>query len=386
MKVREKMLPVCSPCGGDEEINALSQVVKSNWFGKGPKVAEFEKEFAKRVGVKYALAVTSNSHGMDLVIKALNIKGGDIISPTVSFLTTAVVPVWNNCTTNVVDVDAYTMCINPKEVKKYLTSNTKAVIAVNLNGVPAPIDEIRKFYDGFVIEDCAHSAPGYANAGTKGDVAIWSFQATKVITSGDGGMITLNDEKLYNKLKEMSWFGITQTYDRLNKKNDLSNKPGYSWNYSAENIGYKCYMIDLTAAICLEQMKKLSKHLKWRQHIQTRYNNELNSVIKRPPWSETVQHYSIKIPTESNYNRNDLIDYLMTKNIHTSVHYKPMHQHGAIQNHLTFENRMFDIADKEWLEMMSLPCHPVMTEEDIDYVIYWVNNYFEQIGEQIDEL
>ncbi len=373
MKIRKKMLPVCSPSGGKEEIKAISKVIKSNWFGKGPLVNQFEKEFAKKVGVKYALAVTSNTHGLDLVLKSLNINSGNIISPTISFLTTAVVPIWNNCSTNIVDVDPYTLCIDPEQIKKNINSDTKAIISVNLNGVISPTDEIRKFYDGLIIEDCAHCAPGYANAGQQGDIAVWSFQATKLMTSGDGGMITLNDEKLYNKLKKLTWFGITQTYDRLNKKDNKSDKPGYAWDYSADIIGYKCYMIDLTASLCLEQMKKLPKHVKLRQHIQTRYNNELHKIIKCPPWSETVQHYSIKVPSKY---RADLINYLASKNIHTSVHYKPMHLHSGLTPYLTNKTQNYPVADKEWKKLISLPCHPVMKEKDIDYVIYWVNSYF----------
>ena len=173
MKIRKTMLPVLRPYGGDEEINALKEVIESGWWGKGPKVAQFEKEFANMVGAKYAIAITSNSHGQDLVMKALDIKDGDVINPTISFMATAMIPLWQeNITTNVVDVDPITMCIDPEDVRKNITPNTKAIIAVNQAGVPAPIDEIRKFYKGLIIEDCAHSCytPG---AGMKGDIAIW---------------------------------------------------------------------------------------------------------------------------------------------------------------------------------------------------------------------
>ena len=151
-------------------------------------------------------------------------------------MATAMIPLWQeNTTTNVVDVDPITMCIDPEDVRKHITPNTKAVIAVNQAGVPAPIDEIREFFDGLIIEDCAHSCytPG---AGTKGDVAIWSFQAVKTMPCGDGGMITLDDEELYNKLKEMTWFGVSSTFSRVdkNKNDDVSGKPGYTWDYEVD--------------------------------------------------------------------------------------------------------------------------------------------------------
>ena len=368
------MLPVLRPEGGQEEIDALSKVIKSGWWGKGPLVAKFEKEFAEMVGAKYAVAVTSNSHGQDLVMKALDIKDGDVINPTISFMATAMIPLWQeNITTNVVDVDPINMNIDPEAVRKAITPNTKAVIAVNEAGVPAPIDEIREFFDGLIIEDCAHSC--YTEgAGQKGDIAIWSFQAVKTMPCGDGGMITLNDEKLYNKLKEMTWFGVSSTYSRVAKEDTVTGKPGYTWDYEVDKIGYKCYMIDLQAAICLEQMKKLPKILEWRRHVQARYNKELHSCIERPPHTETVQYYCSKVPAE---HRGDLIDYLASKNIHTSVHFKPLHKYEIIQKNMTHPDAKFPIADKEWLRLVSLPVHPAMTEEDIDYVVYWVNKYFE---------
>ncbi len=377
MKIREIMLPVLRPKGGKEELDALKEVIESGWWGKGPKVAQFEKEFAKMVGAKYAIAVTSNSHGQDLVMKALEIEDGDVINPTISFMATAMIPLWQkNITTNVVDVDPITMCIDPEDVRKSLTPKTKAVIAVNQAGVPAPIDEIRKFFDGLIIEDCAHSCytPG---AGMKGDVAIWSFQAVKTMPCGDGGMITLNDEKLYNKLKEMTWFGVSSTFSRVskNKKDDISGKPGYTWDYEVDKIGYKCYMIDISATICLEQMKKLPKNLKWRRYIQERYNNALGSLIQIPPYSDTVQYYCAKVSAD---HRDALIDYLADKKIHTSVHFKPLHKYKIIKEHMTHKDKEFPIADKEWLKLVSLPVHASMTEEDIDYVIYWVKKYFEE--------
>ena len=116
MKIREKILPVLQPVGGDEEIKNLSESISNGWWGKGPKVAEFEKQFAEMVGSKYAVAVTSNTAGQDLVIKALGLKGCDIISPTMSFMTTAVVPLWNDCTSTIVDVLDNTLCIDPEDV------------------------------------------------------------------------------------------------------------------------------------------------------------------------------------------------------------------------------------------------------------------------------
>ena len=370
MDIRDTMLPVLRPLGGEEEVQAIREVIESGWWGKGPKVEEFENEFAKMVGHKYAVAVTSNSHGQDLVMKAKGLHGIDVINPTISFIATAQIPLWNNCSTNIVDVREHDLNICPDDVKRNLKRNSDALIAVNMAGVPAPIDEIREFYDGFIIEDCAHSCyvPG---AGKKGDCAVWSFQAVKTMPCGDGGMITTDDYDLYCKLKDMTWFGVSSTWSRAK---GLSGKPGYSWDYQVDLLGYKYYMIDIMAAICLEQMKKLPTHLDMRKHIQAEYNSKLPEIVGRPPFSETVQYYVARVPGE---HRDKLIDYLASKNIHTAVHFKPLHKYSILRQ---YNYRDYAVADNVWEGLISLPCHPAMTQKDIDYVIYWVKKYFEGVN------
>lgn len=381
MEIRKDMLSVQRPLGGNEEVEAIKDSIENGWWTKGPKVEQFEKEFAKHVGSKYAVAVTSNSHGQDLVMKAMGIKNADVISPTMSFMSTAIVPLWNNCTSNIVDIRRDDLNLDPVDVKRNLKKNTEAIIAVNMAGIPAPIDEIREFYDGFIIEDCAHSCytPG---AGSKGDVGVWSFQAVKTLPTGDGGMITTNDYDLYKKLQSLSWFGIESTYSRVSGnthlKKDLATssknpegKPGYTWDYDVTELGYKYYMIDLLAAIGLVQLKKLDGHLEIRRNIQKRYNNELNDIVGKPMWSDTVQYYCARVPEK---HRDLLIEYLKNKNIHTSVHYKPLHLHEIVK-----QQREYPIADTEWKKLISLPVHPAMTDEDTDYVIYWINKYFEKL-------
>ena len=240
---------------------------------------------------------------------------------------------------------------------------------MNHAGVPAPIEEIREFYDGLILEDCAHSCytPG---AGTKGDVAVWSFQAVKTMPCGDGGMITTNDKDLYEKLVPMTWLGITSTYSRANKGDNLTGKPGYSWDYEVDVVGYKCYMIDIMAAICLEQMKKLPRHLELRRYIQKQYNEKLSEYIQPPEWSETCQYYCARVAEE---DRDNLMDYLADKKIHTSVHFKPLYLYDVVSQ---MNQRDYPVINKEWKRLISLPCHPAMTEKDIDYVIYWTQEYF----------
>jgi perosamine synthetase len=365
--VRDTMLPVLRPVGGSEEIDALRGVIESGWWGKGPLVEQFEREFAEMVGAKHAIAVTSATAGQDLVLKALGVKGADVVSPTISFMTTAAVPLWNDCTSTLVDVDPDTLCLDPVDVRRALRPKTKVVTTVNYAGVPAPHEAIREFYDGFILEDCAHSCytPG---AGRGGDAAVWSFQATKTMPCGDGGMITTDDTELYEKIVPLTWLGISSTYSRTQGDNP-TGRPGYSWDYDIKVLGYKAYMIDLTAAIALEQMKKLPGNLDLRRHVQARYNAELGDLIQIPPHSETVQFYAARVDAAV---RDELIDYLADKKIHTSVHYKPLHFYPIVS-----QVRDFPVANREWERLISLPCHAGMTDDDIDYVVYWVRAFFE---------
>jgi perosamine synthetase len=380
MEIRKEPLKVLGPCGDESDVQAIREVILSGWWGKGPKVQEFEEKFAKLVGAKHAIAVTSNSHGQDLVMKAMGFKGVDVINPTMSFVATAEIPFWNDCTSNIVDVDPINLNITPEEVEKWKKPNSEALIAVNMSGVPAPIDEIRKVFGGFIIEDCAHSC--YTEgAGSKGDAAVWSFQAVKTMPVGDGGMITLDDDDLANKIREMLWFGVASTWSRTG--DDTGKRPGYAWDYQVDRLGYKYYMTDLIATLGLSQMKKLDRFLKVRRHVQKRYNEELPDVFERPPHSETVQYYGTKLDRKM-YNfapdgsgcsvmgRDNLIDYLADKKIHTSVHFKPLHHYSLLK-----QDREYPVADTEWTKLITLPCFNNMTDDDIDYVLYWINKFIE---------
>ena len=143
--IRENILPVLGPSGGEEEVQALREVIESGWWGKGPKVEEFEEKFAQMVGHKYAVAVTSNSHGQDLVMKAMGFKGVDVINPAISFIATAIVPLWNDCTSNIVDVKKEDLCIDPREIEKYKKPNSEVLISVDQAGVLADY-KIKKIF------------------------------------------------------------------------------------------------------------------------------------------------------------------------------------------------------------------------------------------------
>ena len=174
---------------------------------------------------------------------------------------------------------------------------------------------------------------------------------------------------MYHKLKLLTNFGIPEdTYKRATGNNSSDLKPGYVWDFNISSVGYKAYMNDLQATLLLSQLNKLDKYLKIRMKIQKKYNDELPNEIVRPEWSGTCLFYSAAV---NENHRNNLMTFLSSKKIHTTIHFKPLHLHSLFE-----QKRNFAIADNEWIKLISLPCHSAMTDEDIDYVIYWVKEYF----------
>jgi perosamine synthetase len=369
MILKNVPINVLKPIGDNDDIKSISKVIKSGWWGNGPLTHELEEKFKLLTNSKYAVATNSNTSALDMVIKAYNLKGCDILSPTISFATTAIVPIWNQCNTILCDVEEKSLNISIESIKKNLTKNTKAIIVVNMAGVPANIGEIRKIFKGLIIEDCAHSAY-IKGAGEQGDVALWSFQAVKTMPAGDGGLITLNSKKIYNTLRSLSWFGIPSTFSRIG-----GSRKGYTWDYDIKNLGYKTYMIDLTASLCLSQFRKLKKNLSKRVFIRDYYIKNLRNHFNFLDNSETVQYMIVKL--KKKYQRDNLINFLKSKNIQTSVHFKPIHLFKIFKNQYK-QTGNFSIANKIWKQILTLPCHPGVTKQDLKYICYWINKFFEK--------
>jgi perosamine synthetase len=370
MKIKNKAINVLKPIGDQEDVKSISKVIKSGWWGNGPLTTKLEDKFKKLTSNKYAVATNSNTSALDIIIKAYNLEGCDILSPTISFATTAIVPLWNKCNSILCDVEEQTLNISIDSIKKNLTKKTKAIVVVNMAGVPANIVEIRKVFKGLIIEDCAHSAY-VKGAGEQGDVAIWSFQAVKTMPAGDGGMITLNSKKIYNKLRSLSWFGIPSTFSRIN----ANKKKGYNWDYDITNIGYKTYMTDLSASLCLSQLKKINKNLKKRVFIRDYYIKNLSNHFNFLVNSETVQYMIVRLKNAK--HRDSLINFLKSKNIQTSVHFKPIHLFTIFKKKYKQEGK-FPIANKIWKQILSLPCHPGISRRDLKYISYWINIFFKK--------
>ena len=357
------MIPVLQPTTYPKLNEEMIKVLESGWWGFGSKTIELEKRFAEYVGSKYAVATNSGTAALDLCLKVYGIKGGELITTPMTFVADAIVGEWNNMDVTFADIDEDTLCLDPKSV--VVNKDTKAIITVDSHGRLADIDGLRKIFKGLIIEDCAHAmyTPG---AGKKGDIAIWSFQAVKSLPTGDGGMITTDDDKIYERLRTLTWLGVEKnTFQRVGAKR-------YTWDYDITQAeGLKCYMNDLTAVIGLGQLRRLEETNAKRRAIQAVYNDAFRDMkqIKLPQYSHTVQYYTMKCE-----RRGELSDFLATNDIATSVHFKPL-------NFMTYwkkgEKRELKVNNKVWKELLSLPVHNALTWKEAEKIIYFVKRFYE---------
>jgi perosamine synthetase len=358
------MIPVLRPTYTEKIKKELCEVLDSGWTGFGPKTIEFEKKFAEYVGSKYAIATNSGTSALDLCLKAYGIKGGELITTPMTFVSDAIVGEWNGMDVTFADIDPDSLCLDPKTV--IITKNTKAIITVDSHGRLADIDGLRKKFKGLIIEDCAH-AMYTSGAGKKGDIAIWSFQAVKSMPIFDGGMITTNDEKIYNRLRTLTWLGVEKsTYERAEGKR-------YSWDYDITQAqGIKAYMTDIQAVIGLGQLERVGELCAKRRAVQSVYNEAFRKIkeIKIPAYSATCQYYTMQCQ-----KRDELSDFLAGKGITTSVHFKPL-------NFMTYwkkaQKRPLPVNDTVWLKLLSLPVHDGLTWSDCEYIINCVKEFYDK--------
>lgn len=379
-----KMIQLFKPSMDEQEIEAVSEVLRSGWLGFGPKTAEFEMKFAQYVGAKHAIALNSCTAALHLSIKAFNIGAGDevLVSP-ITFVSTIHAILYNEATPVFVDIEPDTLCISPADIKRKITSRTKAIIPVHYGGHPCDMDEIMQIAEQnnlIVIEDAAHACGAVYKGkkiGSIADATCFSFHAVKNLATGDGGMITTNRLEIVNLLKRLSWMGIDKnTWDRtetLELEKEKEKYSGYSWYYEVSELGYKYYMNDITASIGLVQLEKLERMNRRRRKIVQMYNNAFRDInwIETPVEREYVKsschNYVIKTPY-----RDQLNLYLKNKNIATGVHYMPIHLHLYYKNKFSAN---VPIAEKIWTRLLTLPLYPDLTEEQVNYIISMITSF-----------
>lgn len=369
-------LPFHAPDIGEEEIDAVVDVLRSGWLTTGSKANQFEQEFAAVVGARYAIAVNSCTAALHLALDACGIREGDeVIIPTMTFAATGEAVTYFGARPVLVDCAEDTMNMDPKRVEQAITSRTKAMIPVHFAGHPCEMDlllEIARANRLYVIEDAAHALPARyrgKSVGTIGDCTCFSFYATKTITTGEGGMVTTDNGDWAKRIRAMSLHGLSR--DAWNRYSAQG-----SWYYEILAPGFKYNMTDIAAALGIAQLHKCERFWKVRDHYAALYRDGFRDIpeIICPRAEEYVQHawhlYVIQLDLNRlRIGRNEFVALLQREQIGCSVHFIPLHLHPYYQNTWGYCHEDFPTATAVYQRTISLPLYPKMNEADIRRVV-----------------
>lgn len=374
MEKRKEFLPYSQPYWGNEEIESMTAAIKSNWWSRGPKTAEFEKKFADYVGAKYAVAVNSCTAALHAALVAHGIGPGDeVITTPLTFCSTVNVIVHCGATPVFADVLEDTGDIDPDEIERKITPKTKAIIPVHYAGVPCDmerIEAIAKEHNLFILEDCAHglyTKTGDRMVGSKNSCAF-SFYATKNISTGEGGMLTTDSKEIADKARVFTLHGMSHNaWNRYNK--------GGTWRYDVEIAGFKYNMTDLQASLGVVQLDRLEFMQNRRVELKKIYDEKLNGVkgITIPSDNykgrSSIHLYIIRVDKKDlDIDRDEFIEELNDMNIGTSVHFIPVHLHPFYREKFGTKEGDYPVTERIFDKIISLPLYPSMTEEDVEYV------------------
>ena len=352
------MIPLFRPDYGEHETAAVADVLDSGWVGLGPRTEQFEQQFAERVGSRYAVATNSCTAALHISLELLGIGPGDeVIVPTLTFVSTAHAVRFCGAKPVFCDVDAETLCINLDDAARKITPRTAAIIPVLYAGQPLDVGADYMSPDGRTIPliyDAAHAAGSTFDAGGS-KLACWSFHAVKNLACGDGGMLTTSDRRQAERARRLRWLGIDRsTWDR----SSIGRR--YWWEYDVAEIGHKSHMNDIAAAIGLAQLARLDEMQQSRRRIAERYRERLDGVVRLPAESPGSSRHLFVIRTP---RRDELAAALREAEIHTGVHYKPLHLYRCYG-----PGPSLPVAEREWRKILSLPIFPRLKLVGVDRI------------------
>lgn len=365
------MIPYGKQTIEQDDIQAVVDVLKSDFLTTGPKIAEFEQTVADYVGAKYAVAISNGTSALHAACFAAGIGPGDeVITTPLTFAASANCVLYCGGTPVFADVDPRTYNIDPEDIRRKITDRTKAIIAVHLAGQPCDMDAIHSIareHGLIVIEDGAHALGSVykgKKVGSLSDMTTFSFHPVKPITTGEGGMIVTDNEELYKKMVLFRSHGITRD-DSMMTRNDGP------WFYQQFDLGYNYRITDIQCALGCSQMKKLDRFLKRRKELVARYNEafaDCSNIVTPYQFPDTESGWHLYIVQVKNCDRKQVFEALREKGIGVNVHYIPVYMHPYYQ-----ENGYKDVhctnAEEIYSHIISLPLYPGLTDEQQDYVI-----------------
>lgn len=358
-----------------EDIQAVVEVLQSDWLTTGPKVGEFERAFADVVDAKYAVAVNSGTAALHAAMYALGIGPGDeVIVPAMTFAATANCVVFQGGTPVFADVGSETLLIEPSSVEDRISPKTKAIIAVDYAGQPCDYDTlaaIAKKHNLALVADACHSLGArYKDrpVGSLVRLSAFSLHPVKHITTGEGGMITTDDPKLAEKMPLFRSHGITTDHRQREAQG--------SWFYEMVDLGYNYRITDFQCALGLSQLKKLPKWIARRREIAHRYDEAFQNIPRVNPLSvqsETFHAYHlyvIRLDLDgTDLNRSVVFSKLREAGIGVNVHYIPVYLHPFYRNRLDTHPGLCPVAEWAYERIISLPMYPTLSHGDQCHVI-----------------
>lgn len=360
----------------EDEIEAVSRTLRSGWLTSGPMVRDFEAAFATYLGgTVQGIATNSATLGLLTALQAMGIGPGDEVITTTNTFTASAMPVHQLGGTPVlVDIDPRTLNIDPDRIEAAITPRTRALIPVHLSGLACDMDAIHDIADRhglFVIEDAAHALPttwqGTMVGAGRSAATVFSFYATKTITTGEGGMITCGDPDFARKMKRLRLHGInSDAFQRLGAN---------AWEYDVTEAGFKANMTDIAASIGLVQLRKLNAMWQRRSDIAARYKEALADLpltlpASAPDGDKHAWHlFIVRLLPEARLARNDFITAMAAQGVQCSVHYIPLHRHTVWRRLLDVKEGDFPVADSVFASSVTLPLFSAMTDDDVETVI-----------------
>lgn len=385
-----------------EDIKAVTDVLQSDFLTQGPRIEEFEKAFAEYIGCKYAVAVANGTAALHLCALALNVKEGDkVITTPITFAASANCVRYCGGEIIFADIDPESYLIDTDNIKKILErepkGSVKGIIPVDFAGRPVNLEEIKKLADEYglwIIEDACHAPGGYftdskgvqqkCGNGNFAELAIFSFHPVKHIACGEGGMITTNNAELYKKLLVLRTHGITRdksvfTNSKeiacgfLNNEESAADYPG--WYMEMQELGYNYRLTDFQAALGTSQLKRADEGLTRRRDIASNYYDAFKNSEFIKGQSGVVDGHGYHLYVIEVKNRLGLYNYLREKNIFAQIHYIPAHMMPYYQK---FGWKPGDMPDAEnyYSMCLSLPMYPTLTNEEQEYVIKCIKDFF----------
>jgi perosamine synthetase len=374
--MRETYLPFALPDITEAEVSAAVETLRSGWLTTGPRVKAFEQAFASYLRVPRAVALNSGTAGLHLALEAIGLRPGDeVIVPTYTFTACAEVVQYFGARPVLVDVCKETLNIDPDAVSVAITDRTRAIIGVDLGGQPADWDRLKPIaqpHSLFLVDDAAHALPSSLAGrviGQWADITVFSFYATKTLTTGEGGMLVTANDRWADRAQMMSLHGISR--DAWKRYTAEGN-----WYYEVLEPGYKYNMTDLAAAIGLVQLERLDQMNRRRAAIAEQYSSafaqlpELQRPTIKPDRTTSWHLYLLRLHLDQlRCDRAQFISELKARHIATSVHFIPLHLHPYYRETYGYQPEAFPVANAEYWRVVSLPIYSKMSDADVADVI-----------------